>query len=104
MDKENNTWIKTEFQNTIKISTYLIALVVSDFECVNSHANPPLSKHVNIDMCVRKEALNLTSYSMDFAIKALEHFENYYNIAYPLTKLGKIFKFKIILNLAVIKF
>jgi hypothetical protein len=55
-------------------------------------------------MCVRKEALNLTSYSMDFAIKALEHFENYYNIAYPLTKLGKIFKFKIILNLAVIKF
>ena len=56
MAKENYTWIKTEFQNTIKVSTYLIALVVSDFECVKSHAHLPLSKYVNIDMCVRKEA------------------------------------------------
>jgi len=91
MAKENYTWIKTEFKNTIKVSTYLVALVVSDFECVKSHAHLPLSKYVNIDMCVRKEALNQTNYSMNFAVKALEHSENYYNIAYPLTKLGNLY-------------
>ena len=90
MAQENYSWIKTEFQNTIKMSTYLVALVVSDYDCVNRSAHTPLSKRVYIDMCVRKEALNQTSFSMNFAVKALEHFESYYNIAYPLTKLGYI--------------
>ena len=80
--------MKTEFKETLKMSTYLVALVVSDFSCKNGLAHPVLSKNVDVTVCARRTAFNQIDYSLDVSLKLLEFFENHFNVAYPLPKLG----------------
>lgn len=71
------------------MSTYLVALIVSDFKCRNGFAYPPLSKNVSVSVCARANAYNQTKFAFDASIEILEYFEEFYNITYPLSKLGK---------------
>ena len=71
------------------MTTYLVALVVSDFVCKYGVAQPVLSKSVNISVCGRTSAADQLDYSVDISIKALETLESLYQVAYPLGKSGR---------------
>ena len=68
------------------MSTYLVALVVSDFQCVRGEAKPALSKSVSVGACARPDVIDQLKYPLQAAIKILEAFETYYKVEYPLPK------------------
>jgi aminopeptidase N len=75
------------------MSTYLLAIVVSDFKCKEGVAKPSDSHSVDIRVCARPNRYNDLDLAYDTAIQLSEFFENYYGIEYPLKKLGKKFGF-----------
>ena len=82
-------WVQTDFQETVEMSSYLVAFLVSDFRCIKSIAHPTYSKNINVSVCARPNAIDQLSYALDVAVKVIEYFESYYNVEYPLPKSGK---------------
>jgi adipocyte-derived leucine aminopeptidase len=70
------------------MSTYLLGLLISDFGCIPGVANTLLSGSVNISVCTRPNALDQMQLALDSARSILEFFEEYYQVPYPLPKLG----------------
>jgi aminopeptidase N len=70
------------------MSTYLVAIVVSDFSCKSGIAHPILSKNVDVSVCARSNAFDQIEYPFEVSLKLIEFFEKHFNIAYPLPKLG----------------
>jgi aminopeptidase N len=71
------------------MSTYLLAFVISDYTCKNGTAHPIISKNVDVSVCARPNAFNQLDLAFDSSIEILEYFEKFYDVVYPLTKLGK---------------
>jgi aminopeptidase N len=70
------------------MSTYLVALIVSDFSCIKSTAKPSSARSVDVSVCARPNAIDQLGYALKEAIRLIEFFENYYNVPYPLPKCG----------------
>jgi aminopeptidase N len=70
------------------MSTYLVALVISDFKCKYGLANAGPTGKVNVSACGRPNAFNQLDYGLTLAIKVLEDYEKYFGIDYTLKKLG----------------
>lgn len=81
-------WIETEFQETIKMSSYLIGIHISDFECVSHVLDTPISASVNMSVCTRRTASELTQKAEECALEILPVLESYFRVAFPLPKLG----------------
>ena len=80
---------KTSFDKTPLMSTYLVGLVVSDFECINKTTNGMSNKIVQ-RVCARADAIDQLQYSLDVADKVMAFFEKFYNLSYPLPKCDHI--------------
>ncbi|XP_077084022.1 aminopeptidase N isoform X3 [Siphateles boraxobius] len=76
--------LRTRFEPTEKMSTYLLAFVVSEFINIQS----PPEANVLIRIWGRREAIENGhgDYALNVTFPILKHFENYYNIKYPLPK------------------
>ncbi|XP_064191653.1 aminopeptidase N-like [Anguilla rostrata] len=94
MDKETvNTTIdgiavtRTTFEPTEKMSTYLLAFIVSDFTYIESW-----EKNVLIRVWARRKAIDegQGEYALNVTGPILKFFENYYNATYPLSKSDQI--------------
>ena len=89
MPKDDNfNWVTTKFQDTLVMSTYLTAIVVSDFVCKSDKAITPLSGSVDVSACARPTAIDELDYPLEAGVKILEFFEGYYNTIYPFPKCG----------------
>lgn len=75
-------WIYTTFEESLPMSSYLLALCVSDFEYVEGYTK----RGTRFRIWSRKEALNETEYALEAGKKVLEFYEDYYNITFPLSK------------------
>ena len=53
----SNESIDTIFYPTLPMSTYTLALVISDYECLSTTLNNSLSKNLKISACARSNAL-----------------------------------------------
>ena len=73
------------FAITPKLSTYLVAFLVGDFQCISS-----TSDGVAIRVCSTPDKVALGAYGLDFAVKVLHYYNNYFAIPYPLKKLDLI--------------
>ena len=71
------------------MSSYLIAVVVSDFPCILGVANAGLNGSLPISVCARPNAINQTTFSLDVAVKIIEYFQSLYGLKFPLPKCGK---------------
>ncbi|XP_061528117.1 endoplasmic reticulum aminopeptidase 1b [Phycodurus eques] len=70
------------FGTTVKMSTYLVAFIVSDFLSVSK-----MTKHgVKISVYAVAEKINQTDFALDTAVKLLDFYDTYFNIPYPLPK------------------
>ena len=78
--------VATRFAETMKMSTYLIALVVGPLET----SAPAFAGDVPVRIVHRPGQGHLTAFALDVAVKALTYFEEYYGIPYPTDKLDMI--------------
>ncbi|XP_062922332.1 alanyl (membrane) aminopeptidase b, tandem duplicate 1 [Mobula hypostoma] len=80
-------WNNVTFNTTLKMSTYLLAFIVCDFDYVES-----ISNKIKIRIWARKAAIDQEqgSYAIDVTGKILTFFESYYKVPYPLPKSDQI--------------
>ena len=74
-----------KFATTPKMSTYLVAFLVGDFQCTAGE-----SDGVAIRSCSTPDKVALTPYSVDVAKYVLHYYNTYFGIPYPLKKLDLI--------------
>jgi aminopeptidase N len=79
-------WKKIEFEPTVKMSTYLVAFVVSKFESISAHTD----NGVKVSVYTVPSQTRLGKYALDIAVPTLEFYQKTYGIDFPLPKLDMI--------------
>ncbi|MGH7853563.1 MAG: M1 family metallopeptidase [Candidatus Binatia bacterium] len=74
------------FADTMKISTYLVAFIVGEFEATE----PVLVDHAPLRVCAVPGKKHLAGFAVDIGKASLEHFSRYYDIPYRGDKLDLI--------------
>ncbi len=74
-----------KFLTTPKMSTYLVAFLVGDFQCTSGEQDG-----VTIRVCGTPDKVALTPYGVTIAKYALHYYNDYFGIPYPLKKLDLI--------------
>ncbi|MDE3201657.1 MAG: M1 family metallopeptidase [Acidobacteriota bacterium] len=74
-----------QFLTTPRMSTYLVAFLVGDFQCSSGSQDG-----VAIRVCSTPDKVKLTPYGVDIAKYVLHYYNNYFGIPYPLKKLDLI--------------
>ncbi|KAL7854473.1 hypothetical protein SRHO_G00166630 [Serrasalmus rhombeus] len=84
----NQQVLQTQFEPTEKMSTYLLAFVVSDFISIKT----PAEAKVLIRIYARRKAIEAGQgeYALNITGRILDFFQNYYNSKYPLRKSDQI--------------
>jgi aminopeptidase N len=72
------------------MSTYLIAILISDFKCKHGLANAGPTGKVNMSICARSNAFNQLDYSLSLTSKVIENYEKYFDIDYSIKKCDNI--------------
>ncbi|XP_027211488.2 aminopeptidase N [Penaeus vannamei] len=75
-------WLWDHYEESVPMSTYLVAFVVSDFANMNSTVND----HVLFRVWSRQSAIKQAEYSREIGPAILTHFEDYFGEPYPLPK------------------
>jgi aminopeptidase N/puromycin-sensitive aminopeptidase len=73
------------FLTTPKMSTYLVAFLVGDFQCTSGEQDG-----VAIRTCSTPDKVALTAYGEDVAKYAMHYYNTYFGIPYPLKKLDLV--------------
>jgi aminopeptidase N len=71
-----------KFDTTPKMSTYLVALAVGDFECESSAADG-----IPIRICSTPDKKGQTAFALEAAQEILRYYDRYYSVKYPFKKL-----------------
>uniref|UniRef100_A0A914MU83 Aminopeptidase n=1 Tax=Meloidogyne incognita TaxID=6306 RepID=A0A914MU83_MELIC len=75
-------WTLSLFEKTPKMATYLLALVISDFQYREASYN-----RIKIRVWSQTSKLDYTSHALEVSVRSLKYFEDYFGIKYPLKKL-----------------
>ncbi len=73
------------FQTTPKMSTYLVAFLVGDFQCLSGK-----SDEVPIRVCATPDKVQYGKLALDVAEHTLHYYDTYFGIKYPMPKLDMI--------------
>jgi puromycin-sensitive aminopeptidase len=85
-EKKVNGQKEVTFKDTIKMSTYLVAFVVGEFE-----ATPPvMAGKTPMRIFAPPGKLNLASFAQGIGVHALTYFEKFYGVPYPGDKLDMV--------------
>ncbi|XP_057331888.1 aminopeptidase N [Microplitis mediator] len=77
------SYVWDHYQRSVPMSTYLVAFLVSDFEVLKSADNL-------FGVWARREAIEQARYSLDIGPKILKHYEDYFQIKFPLPKMDMV--------------
>lgn len=85
-----NGLIKDVFEKSVKMSTYLLAVAVLDGYGYIKRLTRNTQKAIEVRLYAPQDMLTGQSeFGLDTTIRALEFFEDYFNISYPLDKIGE---------------
>ncbi|XP_030647207.1 endoplasmic reticulum aminopeptidase 1b [Chanos chanos] len=77
-----NGLFEDQFDVTVKMSTYLVAFIVSDFLSISKN-----SQHgVKISVYAVPEKIDQAEFALDAAVRLLDFYDDYFDIPYPLPK------------------
>jgi len=82
--ERDEEYVWDHFQNSVKMSTYLVAFVISKFEYRESEQSD--SGVWKFRIWTRKDALSQTEYARSIGPKMLKFFEDYFQVPFPLPK------------------
>ncbi|XP_055851073.1 aminopeptidase N-like isoform X2 [Episyrphus balteatus] len=89
MEMENQPgWIWSKFQESIPMSTYLVAYSVNDFKYKESMVK--LKNDVLFRTWSRSDAISQVSYAAEVGPRVLEYYEDIFDIKFPLPKVDEI--------------
>ena len=74
-----------QFSTTPKMSSYLVAVAVGDFECVSGSADD-----IPIRICATPDKKHLTRFALESAEFVMQFYNRYFSIAYPFGKLDVV--------------
>ncbi|KAM6467791.1 endoplasmic reticulum aminopeptidase 1 isoform 1-T3 [Liasis olivaceus] len=78
-----NEWlIEDQFDISVKMSTYLVAFIVSDFKSVTKRT----LRGIKVSVYAVPHKIKEAEYALDAAVKLLDFYEEYFDILYPLPK------------------
>ncbi|KFP05341.1 Endoplasmic reticulum aminopeptidase 1, partial [Calypte anna] len=77
--------VEDHFDTTVKMSTYLVAFIISDFKSISKITR----RGVKVSVYTVPERIHQAGYALDAAVRLLEFYEDYFSIPYPLPKQGK---------------
>uniref|UniRef100_A0A0C9QRU9 Aminopeptidase N n=1 Tax=Fopius arisanus TaxID=64838 RepID=A0A0C9QRU9_9HYME len=80
-EKENRTW--DIYEESVRMSSYLVAFVVSDFETITNEKN-------NFSLWARSDAIHDGSYALKVGQRSLEFLRYYTGIDYPIGKMDLV--------------
>uniref|UniRef100_A0A915IPG6 Aminopeptidase n=1 Tax=Romanomermis culicivorax TaxID=13658 RepID=A0A915IPG6_ROMCU len=83
---DGRSLIKDSFDKTVKMSTYLLAVIVSDYKRVTSKS----LSGIIVSVYAPPHQVNLTDYALNISVKSLDFFEQFFGVPYPLKKLDLI--------------
>uniref|UniRef100_A0A183GDG0 Peptidase_M1 domain-containing protein n=1 Tax=Heligmosomoides polygyrus TaxID=6339 RepID=A0A183GDG0_HELPZ len=81
-------WIISKFETTPRMSSYLLAVLISEFEYIEGFTKRESSRGIHFQFRIwsRPEAKAMTAYALQAGIKCLEFYEQYFDIKFPLPK------------------
>ncbi|KAL5250108.1 hypothetical protein ACHWQZ_G015988 [Mnemiopsis leidyi] len=87
-DENGRGWKKVKFAKTPTMSTYVMAFVVANFDCINKTITSVDNKEILTRVCARPSLIkkHYGEYSLEKGGEILKYFENYFNQPYPLKK------------------
>ncbi|KAL9980512.1 hypothetical protein ACROYT_G009112 [Oculina patagonica] len=84
--KRDDGFEESHFEESVKMSTYLLAFIVCDFAYKESHTK----SGKKIRVWSRKDAVESTSLALSVAENVLNYYEKFFNIPYPLPKMDLV--------------
>jgi aminopeptidase N len=83
--------MKTEFNISPIMSNYLVAIVISDFKCLNKTIdNAGEYGKIDVRMCGRSNAINQLQYALEISVNIIKFYDTIFDAKYPLPKLGNL--------------
>lgn len=74
--------LEDHFDTSVRMSTYLVAFIVSDFQSVSKTT----SHGVKISVYAVPDKINQTDFALNAAVRLLDFYDDYFDIPYPLPK------------------
>jgi len=78
--------MRDDFEESVEMSTYLVAFVVCDYEYVHAQT----SQGVAVRVYAPPELLSQTSFALNTATKVMDHYTEFFGVPYPLPKQGNL--------------
>ncbi|KII68433.1 Endoplasmic reticulum aminopeptidase 1 [Thelohanellus kitauei] len=83
-DLINNTTLSVEFKPTVRMSSYLVAFAIHDFDSISASTK----SGIKVNVWLPRDSIEHGKFAAELAPKVLETFEMLFNIPYQLEKLG----------------
>lgn len=84
-----NGWHRTVFEKSVPMSSYLLALVVADFECL-TEKNTGWNRNITTSVCAQPEKKDELTFALQVATRNIRDFEEQYNVSFPIAKVDHI--------------
>lgn len=84
--KEDANWKVIKYDTTPIMSTYLLAFVIGEFDFIEDHS----SRGIPVRVYAPKGKSYRGQFALNVAVKALQYYEEYFKIPYPLPKVDLI--------------
>lgn len=81
-------WIQDDFAETPPMSTYLVAMIVSDLKQLATRRHHGAGPHFRF--WARPDVISNAGFASQIAPQMLSHLENYFGVAFPLPKVDMV--------------
>lgn len=77
--------LRDDFQESVEMSTYLVAFVVCDFKRVSELTK----RNISVSVYAAEAMLPQAKYAVTTAARTMDYFESFFGVHYPLPKQGR---------------